>query len=127
MQKDFDRWNENKKLIDSKTSLMYHERELWWCSLGLNVGFEQNGSSLEFRRPVLVLKGLSRSTCIIIPVTTSKNTHKYRIPLGLVGDKQSVAIISQLRIIDTRRLVKKIGTIDRILFSEIRKTAKAML
>ena len=55
MEKDFDTWNENKKKIHAKMSaVFYHEREVWWCALGVNVGYEQDGSGPEYYRPVLV-------------------------------------------------------------------------
>ncbi len=61
MQKKFDDWNKAKKTInDIGEYKLYHTREVWWCSLGVNVGFEQDGSKDEHRRPVLVLKGLSK-------------------------------------------------------------------
>ena len=56
--KDFDKWNETKKLVHKDgTDKFYHTREIWWCALGINVGFEQDGSGEEYRRPVLILKG----------------------------------------------------------------------
>lgn len=46
MQKDFDKWNELKKKIDAKeeeTRLFFRDGEVWWVSLGVNIGFEMNG------------------------------------------------------------------------------------
>ena len=57
IQKDFDKWNEKKKQIDAKgCGPFFHEREIWWSSLGFNVGFEQDGKGEKFGRPVLVFK-----------------------------------------------------------------------
>jgi hypothetical protein len=56
MQKDFDRWNERKKIIhDSGENKLYHAREIWWCSLGVNIGSEQDGDNENYTRPVLIL------------------------------------------------------------------------
>ena len=128
MQKDFDGWNKKKKNInDQQMPPFCHERELWWCALGLNIGYEQDGSSLDYRRPILVLKGLSKQTCLIIPLTTSTNIHKFRPSVGLVEDKEACALLSQMRVIDTKRLVSKIGSLDQKIFEDIRKTVKDML
>ena len=128
MKKDFDNWNEKKKDISNKVfSPFYHERELWWCTLGVNIGFEQDGSELEYRRPVIILKGLSRETCLIIPLTTSSSEHKLRPSVGLIEEKNACALISQIKVIDTKRLVRKIGVLDKVIFEEIRKTTKDML
>lgn len=44
MQKDFDKWNEIKKIVHSKPdNFGMHKREIWWMSLGLNVGVEVDG------------------------------------------------------------------------------------
>lgn len=53
MKKYFDAWNSKKKEIHGKSeAAFYHEREVWWCSLGVNVGYEQDGSDIEYSRPV---------------------------------------------------------------------------
>ena len=103
------------------------QRELWWCSLGVNVGFEQDGSGTEDSRPVLILTGLSKETCIVIPLTTSTSKHKLRPAIGLVEEKEAHALLSQIKVIDTKRLIRKIGQLDKKVFENIRKIAKDML
>ncbi len=57
MKKDFDCWNDIKKKLDeSKKTLFFKERDVWWCSIGLNVGDEENGKNQFFSRPVLVVR-----------------------------------------------------------------------
>lgn len=43
--KDFDGWNIKKKEINSKFHKppMFKERDIWWISVGINVGFEEDG------------------------------------------------------------------------------------
>ena len=128
MKKDFNKWNERKKDIHNKNkSPFYHERELWWSSLGVNIGFEQDGSGKELNRPILVLRGLSKNTCLAVPLTTSKNEHPLRPHIGKVEKEEAHALLSQIRVIDTKRLVRKIGYLDKKIFEEIRKIAKDML
>ncbi len=51
MYKNFMVWHEVKSDIDAKESkTFFHEREVWWCSLGLNIGFEQDGKGNDFSR-----------------------------------------------------------------------------
>ena len=128
MKKDFDEWNKEKKHIHvDADNKLYHAREIWWCALGVNVGFEQDGSGDEYRRPVLILKGLSRQTCFIVPLTTAAGNHPLRPSIGIVGDKEARALLSQIRVIDTKRLVRKIGHLEKGIFERIRKTAKDLL
>jgi mRNA interferase MazF len=126
--KDFDAWNKEKKRIqNTEANKMYHEREIWWLSLGLNVGFEQDGTSTEYHRPALILKGFSKSVCLIVPLTTSQKKNPYHVDLGLVDGRQSYAIISQIRLVDTRRFVNKVGMLDKCMFDNVKSAVKAML
>ena len=128
MKKDFDNWNEKKKQIHKNDNAPFcHERELWWCALGVNIGFEQDGSEEAGNRPILVLKGLSAQTCVAIPLTTSTNIHPLRPSIGIVEDEEAHALLSQIRVIDTKRLIRKIGYLDKKIFEKIRKIAKDML
>ena len=128
MHKDFDTWNGFKKDVHARFQTpLYGTREIWWANLGLNVGFEQDGTGSDFDRPVLIHRGLSRQVCFIIPLTTSKKRDRFYIDAGLVDEKPAAAIISQLRLIDTRRLVEKVGMLDRSTFEVIRKAARELL
>ena len=127
MKKDFDNWNEEKKKIDSSKGRFYHEREVWWCALGANIGHEQDGTGKEFRRPVLVFKALSRLTCLVIPLSSVQHVHPMRIPIGVVGGKEAQAIISQMRVVDTRRFISRADIVSQTMFAEIRKAVKDML
>lgn len=123
--KNFDEWNILKKSIDfSKTHKFYHEREVWWCSIGKNVGFEQDGSGERSLRPILVLKGFSKQVCIVLPLTTSSRQNPYYINIGEISSRNSFVIISQIKLIDTKRLVEKIGFLNKETFATIRKTVR---
>ncbi|MFZ1019402.1 MAG: type II toxin-antitoxin system PemK/MazF family toxin [Minisyncoccia bacterium] len=129
MQKNFDKWNNKKKEINNQDSfdLFFHEREIWWCSLGLNIGYEQDGSEDNYRRPVLILKGLSLQICLVIPLTSSIHIHSLRPSIGIVDGKNAKALISQIRVIDKKRLVSKIGYLDQETFDKIRKIVKDLI
>src|SRR5947199_8153348 len=63
MKRDFDRWNEIKKATDAAdeaTRLYFREGEVWWVRLGKNIGYESDGRSREFTRPVIILKKYSQ-------------------------------------------------------------------
>ena len=51
--KQFDSWNEKKKRTDGKSiaeDFFFHEREVWWCAVGVNVGTEVDGKNDDFER-----------------------------------------------------------------------------
>ncbi len=128
MEKDFDQWNERKKKLHYRVDApFFHKREIWWCSLGVNIGFEQDGSGEDYYRPILILKGMSRQTCFAIPLTTSVNRHPLRPSIGMIEGKEAHALLSQTRLIDAKRLVRKMGYLDKQIFEQIRKAVKDML
>lgn len=128
MKKDFDGWNNIKQELHGATDTPFcNEREVWWCSLGLNIGFEQDGSGEDYRRPVLIFKHMGGQTYLVVPLTISPKTHPMRLPIGVVGGRSAYTALSQIRVIDTRRLLQKIETLSETVFDEIRKTIKDFL
>lgn len=125
MKKDFDQWNEKKKLIDCKEEerLFFKQGEVWWVSFGLNIGFEINGKGVEYTRPAIILKKYNQYSFLALPLGTSKIVNEYRVPVGVIVGKEAVANLSQMRNIDSKRLVKKICYLDRALFEEVKKKA----
>jgi mRNA interferase MazF len=125
MKKDFDNWNTEKKNLNSNEKFpFYKEREIWWCSIGVNVGFEQDGTGDNFDRPVLVIKGFIKNTFLSIGLTGKKKIGKYYFYLGKIEDRDSTAILSQIRLVDTKRLIKKIITLDEETFSKLQEAIK---
>ena len=128
IKKDFDSWNIQKKTIHNfGKNKYYHPRDIWWCNLGANIGFEQDGTGLEKERPIVIISGFSKSVCLIIPLTTSQKNNKYYLKIGKVDNKNASVIISQIRLIDTKRLTNKIGIINEKKFAKIRKAVKHLI
>jgi mRNA-degrading endonuclease toxin of MazEF toxin-antitoxin module len=47
MEKDFWKWHSLKSEIEKQIpSPLFYEREIWWCSVGANVGAEEDGESM---------------------------------------------------------------------------------
>ncbi len=127
-KEDFQNWNIQKIKIDgSGKNKLYRTRDIWWCDLGVNVGFEQDGTGKNNGRPILVLKGLSKHTCLVIPLTTSNQKHSMRITLGKINGKDALGVISQVRVIDTKRFVNKLGKLNKEKFEKIRKAVRDLI
>lgn len=105
----------------------FYEREIWWCKFGLNVGVELNGKGNGFVRPVLILKKFNKESIFAIPITTSTKRRPFSVGIGVITGKQSWALVSQGRMIDTRRMEEKITTLDIETFNKIKTTAQNML
>ncbi len=126
MQKDFDRWNTRKKKINaSNTTKFPKRREIWWCSIGVNVGIETDGKSKFSTRPVLILKKYNRNQLLVVPLSTqikpSNTPYRYNFTHN---NKQQCALLSQIRVIDTKRIGNRIGRIPSNLFDEIVEAIK---
>lgn len=129
MQKDFDRWNTEKKRIhagDAEPRLFFHEREVWWCSLGLNIGVETDGKHDQFERPALIVRKFNADMLWVLPLTSSMRSGKYFREVRH-EDGISTAVLSQLRTVSTKRLRRKIGMIPEDEFRAILETLKSLL
>ncbi len=128
MIKDFDFWNERKQYLHSKgCNLPYHVGEVWWCYLGVNIGFEEDGTGFNSERPVVIIRGFSLEVCWVIPLSTSKKINPYYVHAGLVENRPAFAMISQIRLIDTKRLINVITVMDTLLFVAIKQAVKDLL
>lgn len=120
-KKDFDKWNIEKKLIDSfENKKTFHEREIWFIKIGENVGFEQNGKGEEFLRPVIVYKKFSKNVFWGIPLTKSNKQGKFYANF-VFKDARSSAILSQMRLFDSKRLKYKMGKMSAGDFNSVKE------
>ncbi len=126
MEKDFNKWNNIKQELDNFTERLpsFREREIWWCSIGVNIGFEIYGKGNIYTRPVLVLAKYSKFTFLGLPLTSSYNKQNpYHFPINLDGKSGSV-LLSQGRMLDSKRLAGKISKISENNFERIKKAFK---
>lgn len=118
--KDFNNWNKLKEKLDKKpSSLLFKERQIWWCSLGVNVGHEEDGKNTAFNRPVLVVKKFNHRLFWGVPLTTqikdTKHYHQFTFK-----DREQSAMLTQMRLWDANRMMKKMGRIGVEEFKNIK-------
>ncbi|MBI2631114.1 type II toxin-antitoxin system PemK/MazF family toxin [Candidatus Nomurabacteria bacterium] len=121
MEKDFDKWNTEKKNVDAKiinTELFFYAREIWWCSAGLNIGVEANGKHENFERPMLIVKKFNADMVWAIPLTTQRKSNKYYYKLNHENVKSWV-VLSQIKTISAKRFLRKVGSISEADFKEV--------
>lgn len=120
--KNFDKWNTIKKHLDETTQdILYHSGDVWWCVLGNNIGHEQDGTGEYFERPVLIIKDFNAFVCLVVPLTSKRKQGKFYFDVGIVDGKHAYAILSQIRLVSTKRLRNKIGHIPFDLLDKIKK------
>ncbi len=128
MKKDYKTWTPEKEKLNNNESVRpgFHEREIWYCHLGENVGFEQDGKGDQFLRPIIVLRKFNNEIFWAIPLTSTikKSEHYFIVTFN---DTKSSAILSQIRLIDAKRLSHKIGDITKEEFEELKKKLKDLI
>lgn len=127
MEKDFDRWNIEKKRINTEERLVFaYPREVWWCSLGVNIGVETDGKNDNFERPVLILKKFNKDMFWVLPITSHAGTDRFHYPIKYVQQDRWV-ILSQIRTVSSKRLLRKIQVLSEDDFANISRLIKGFL
>lgn len=128
MKKDFKVWHKDKSNIhNEKDRPFFHEREVWFASLGENVGFEIDGKNERFMRPVIVIKKFNNETLWCLPLTKNPKKGKYYFSFGFNSGQASTANLSQLRLIDAKRLQYKMGDMAEKDFAEVKEKLRQLL
>jgi len=119
---NFYKWCDLKSKINSfnKENVFFKEREVWYCYLGLNIGFEQNGKGDNFLRPILILRKFNKHLFVGLPLTTKIKTNYFYYKI-YYNKKEQCVILSQIRSIDSKRLKNKTFIISKEDFKEIKK------
>ena len=132
--KQFDKWNEVKKRTDKiERNLKLKPRDIFWLKIGQNIGHEEFGKGKEFVRPIIVIRQLTSDLFIGVPTTTSKKEdNDYFHNINYFNHKKeeaihSVAMLLQFKTYSKKRLLSKIGTVDKNVFDVIVEKLKGVI
>lgn len=119
-KRDFDQWNiEKKKLEGGPETLTFHKQEIWWCSLGVNLGHEVDGKNDRFERPVLVIRKFNDKLAWVVPMSTKIKEGPYYHTITHDGRLFSLQL-SQMRLVSVKRFLRYIRKMSRGQFREIK-------
>jgi len=126
IQKDeFDEWNEVKKGLHKKENfLKFRPRDIFFMSVGQNIGGEVYGKDKLFLRPVLVYKKLTKTTFLGIPLTSKIKEGSYFFQFNYKQNKISTALFHQMRIFDIRRADYFSGRINMNIWENLNEALK---
>lgn len=129
LDKKFLDWHIVKQKIDkSNNNLFFKERDVFFISMGENIGREQNGKGDFFARPVVIIRKFNNNIFRWVSLTTKIKEWKYYFTFELQTNKwQRTAILSQMRLYDKNRLINKIGTISEKDFLFLQKKLSVIL
>ena len=94
--------------------------EIWWASVGRNVGVESNGKNKGFERPILILKKFNKSMLLAIPVSTKIKEDQHKV-IFMNGNKKYSTNLSQMRVLDSKRLLRMVAKISNSDLTEVKK------
>jgi mRNA-degrading endonuclease toxin of MazEF toxin-antitoxin module len=63
----------------------------------------------------------------VVPLTTSQKKNPYHFEIGIIEGRRNFVILSQLRLVDTRRLHDRLAVLDKEKFEDIRKAIKDLI
>jgi len=131
--KEFDKWNEVKKATHKiERKLTIKPKDIYWLKIGQNIGHEEYGKGKNFLRPVIIVRQLTKELFIGIPTTTAtKEDNDYFHNIAYTNKKgetiNSVAMLLQFRVFSKKRLLNKIGTLNKKSYVEIIEKLKEVI
>jgi mRNA interferase MazF len=88
------------------------------------------GHEIKKTRPCVIISpdemNEQISTIIIAPMTTKSHTYPTRVPLTFQGKKGWI-VLDQIRTVDKRRAIKKLGKISPNKIAEVKNVINEML
>lgn len=131
--KRFDQWNEVKKrtnIIERRLKLK--PRDIFWLKIGQNIGNEEYGKGKDFIRPVVIIRQLTSDLFVGVPTTSTKKQdndyfHTIRYMNNKKEDIQSTAMLLQFKTFSKKRLLSKMGTVNKNEFDVIVEKLKGII
>lgn len=131
--KRFDQWNEVKKrtnIIERRLKLK--PRDIFWLKIGQNIGNEEYGKGKDFIRPVVIIRQLTSDLFVGVPTTSTKKQdndyfHTIRYMNHKKEDIQSTAMLLQFKTFSKKRLLSKMGTVNKNEFDVIVEKLKGII
>lgn len=127
MEKNFIDWHTLKEwLHDHHNAPTFKQREVWWCSVGVNIGHEEDGKGEYYSRPVLIVRKFNERIFWGVPLTTQIKSNPYYYRIHFKGREQCV-MLSQLRLWESKRLRANMGKLSPSQFVKIREAIREMI
>ncbi|OGM91090.1 hypothetical protein A2755_00005 [Candidatus Wolfebacteria bacterium RIFCSPHIGHO2_01_FULL_48_22] len=107
-------------LWDKQNKVVFKQGNVWWCSLGMNIGEEMFGKGDKFTRPVLVFRKFTSNSFLGLPLTKQEKQGSWYVEITIHGERNLV-MLNQARVLDKKRLTNRIGALDNNDFKKVRE------
>ena len=94
-------------LLRDRRNIYFKEGEVWWYSVGLNIGEEEFGKGPTFERPIFIFKKFTKNSFLGLPLTGSEKEGSWYVQIAIKGRGSSV-MLNQARVFDRKRLRRRI-------------------
>ena len=131
MYSQYNNWNGIKITIENENIIVgFKERDIFYMNMGKNIGFEQDGKGENFVRPVVIIKGFNKNMFFGIPLSTKMKEGKFYYKFQFQKKDElveNIALLSQMRLFSTKRLLNKIGVISKEDFIKMKNEFKNLI
>lgn len=119
-RKNFKAWIKIKRDIHYSARMRsIKEGEIWWSSIGENVGVEICGKGKTFTRPVIIFKKMGNKSFWAIPLTSQPHEGSWYVPFDF-NERKEVAVLAQIQCMSVSRLRRKMGQMSKGDFEKVR-------
>jgi len=101
--------------------------EIWFCALGANIGFEQDGMGEKFLRPSVIVRKFNNEVLWVVPLTKNQKAGPYYFQFSFEKGIMSSAILSQIRLLDAKRLMYLKGNMKKEDFEKLKEKIRNLL
>jgi len=131
MEEQYNNWNKIKKdIANENITVGFKNRDIFYMNMGKNIGFEQDGKGHNFVRPVVIVKGFNKYMFFGIPLSTKIKEGKfyYNFKFNKKDEiVENIALLSQMRLFSTKRLLNKIGMMNIDDFNNMKNKFKNLI
>ncbi len=126
--KNFDKWFPRKKRLQQRDGpIHFREGEVWWCSLGVNLGTEMDGKNDFFERPVIILRRFGDHDLVVVPTTSQKKVGIFYFSISDVYGMSITVLLSHPRFISNKRLLRQYTSISEEMLRVVKKAIVSLI
>lgn len=126
---DYNLWNVVKIKTEKSKPKSIKNGNIYWVKIGKNIGCEVFGKGNDFIRPVLVIKqfNIKSSLFLGIPLSSKIKNHPFSYTFTDAKNRLQCALLNQIRVFDTRRIISRCSKIDENELKNIIKKISEIL
>jgi len=107
-------------LFNKESKVIFKQGDIWWCSLGMNLGEEMFGKGERFTRPVLVFRKFTTNSFLGLPLTKQEKQGSWYVEITVHGEKNWI-MLNQARVLDKKRLTNRVAALDANDFRKVKE------